>query len=132
MANAESAPTAQAPREGLPDDLANLTDEQISTLTQEIKDSYTKDVPLIGPLLPISVLVKEFKHNEPFVRKLTSLNEKWDGFRRTQRNGNCFYLAFVYAFIDRLQRAGEGRIQEEIIKVKASARTFDEAGISSR
>src|SRR5947207_7709721 len=77
--------TSQAPRTDLPPDLANLTDEQISTLTQEITDSYTKDVPLVGPFLPISVLVEEFKENEPFKRKLSGLAEKWNGFRRTAR-----------------------------------------------
>src|ERR1700694_5802790 len=97
----------QTPRTDLPPDLANLTDEQISTLTQEITDSYTKDVPLVGPFLPMSVLVDEFKNNEQFTKKLTGLAEKWGGFRRTARNGNCFYQAFAYGWIDSLQRLGE-------------------------
>src|SRR5579859_3117098 len=95
---------SQPPRSDLPPDLANLTDEQISTLTQEITDSFTKDVPLVGPFLPISVLLDEFKDNEPFKRKIAGLAEKWSGFRRTARNGNCFYQAFAFAWIDSLQR----------------------------
>jgi ubiquitin thioesterase protein OTUB1 len=111
-----------------PPDLANLTDEQISTLTQEITDSYTKDVPLVGPFLPISVLVDEFKDNEPFKKKLSGLAEKWSGFRRTARNGNCFYQAFAFAWIDSLQRAGDKRIKEEIVKIQDSAKTLEDAG----
>lgn len=122
---------SQPIRPELPVDLANLTDEQISTLTQEITDSYTKDVPLVGPFLPISVLVEEFKDNAPFVRKLNGLAEKWSGFRRTARNGNCFYQAFAYAWIEHLQRLGEGRIRVEIAKIEKSAKTLEDAGISS-
>lgn len=121
--------TSETPRTDLPPDLANLTDEQISTLTQEITDSYTKDVPLVGPFLPISVLVDEFKDNEPFRRKLSGLAEKWNGFRRTARNGNCFYQAFAYAWVDSLQRLGEKRIQQEIIKIQNTAKTLEDAGI---
>lgn len=123
---------SQPLRPELPAELANLTDEQISTLTQEITNSYTKDVPLVGPFLPISVLVDEFKDNEPFVRKLNGLAEKWSGFRRTARNGNCFYQAFAYAWIEHLQRLGERRIREEITKLENSAKTLEDAGISLR
>ena len=123
--------TSQPARTDLPPELADLTDEQISTLTQEITDSYTKDVPLVGPFLPISVLVEEFKDNEPFRKKLSGLAEKWNGFRRTARNGNCFYQAFAYAWIDSLQRLGEKRIKEEIIKIQNTAKTLEDAGMSS-
>src|SRR5271169_701361 len=122
------ASTSQTPRTDLPPDLADLTDEQISALTQEITDSYTKDVPLVGPFLPISVLVDEFKDNEPFKRKLSGLAHRWDGFRRTARNGNCFYQAFAYAWVDSLQRLGDKRIQQEIIKIQNTAKTLEEAG----
>jgi ubiquitin thioesterase protein OTUB1 len=115
-------------RSELPPDLADLTDEQISTLTQEITDSYTKDVPLVGPLLPISVLVDEFKNNEPFRKKISGLAEKWGGFRRTARNGNCFYQAFAYAWIDSLQRLGVKRIQQEIQKIQNTVKTLEDAG----
>jgi hypothetical protein len=125
------ASTSQTPRADLPPDLANLTDEQISTLTQEITDSYTKDVPLVGPFLSISVLVDEFKNNEPFKRKITGLAEKWDGFRRTARNVNCFYQAFAYAWFDHLQRLGDKRIRDEIIKIQNTAKTLEDAGICS-
>ena len=121
--------TAQEPRSNLPPDLAELTDEQISILTQEITDSYTKDVPLVGPFLPISVLLEEFKDNEPFKRKISGLAEKWSGFRRTARNGNCFYQAFMFAWLDHLQRLGDKRILHEIHKVQKTAKTLDEAGI---
>jgi ubiquitin thioesterase protein OTUB1 len=122
---------SQPLRPELPAELANLTDEQISTLTQEITDSYTKDVPLVGPFLPIAVLVEEFRDNEPFVRKLNGLAEKWSGFRRTARNGNCFYQAFAYAWIEHLQRLGEKRIKQEIIKIENSAKTLEDAGTIS-
>jgi ubiquitin thioesterase protein OTUB1 len=130
METTSTEPTSQKPRVDLPPDLANLTDEQISTLTQEITDSYTKDVPLVGPFLPMSVLVDEFKNNEQFAKKLTGLAEKWGGFRRTARNGNCFYQAFAYAWIDSLQRLGKGRVDEEIAKLQATAKTLEDAGIS--
>jgi len=126
-----SQSVSQTPRTDLPPDLADLTDEQISVLTQEITDSYTKDVPLVGPFLPISVLVDEFKDNEPFRRKLSGLAHRWDGFRRTARNGNCFYQAFAYAWIDSLQRLGDQRIQQEVIKIQNTAQTLEEAGYFS-
>lgn len=121
--------TAMAtPRSDLPPDLANLTDEQIASLTQQITDSYTKDVPLVGPFLPISVLLDEFRDNEPFKRKISGLAEKWEGFRRTARNGNCFYQAFAFAWIEGLQRQGEERIKQEIIKIEETAKTLETGG----
>ena len=121
---------SHTPRAGLPPDLANLTDEQIAFLTQEITDSFVKDVALVGPFLPISVLVEEFKNNEPFRRKLSGLAEKWSGFRRTARNGNCFYQAFMYAWLANLQRLGDKRIKDEIIKVQKTAEILELAGTS--
>lgn len=127
--DSQPKPPDLPPRPNLPPDLADLTDEQISTLTQEITDSYNKDIPLVGPFLPISVLVEEFHNNEPFLRKIHGLAEKWGGFRRTARNGNCFYQAFAYAWIDGLQRTGEKRVQEEIVKIEKSAQTLEQAGM---
>jgi ubiquitin thioesterase protein OTUB1 len=126
---ATSQPASQTARADLPPDLADLTDEQICTLTQEITDSYSKDVPLVGPFLPISVLVDEFKDNEPFKKKLNGLAEKWSGFRRTARNGNCFYQTFAYAWLDSLQRLGDKRIKEEIEKIENTAKTLEGSGI---
>jgi len=119
---------SRPPRNDLPPDLADVTDEQISAYTQEIQDSFTRDTPLIGPYLPISDLLDEFRSNEPFVRKLSSLAEKWNGFRRTQRNGNCFYLAFAYAWLEGLERIGQRAIDVAIAKVEESTRTFESAG----
>lgn len=127
----ETATTMQPPRSDLPPDLANLTDEQISTLTQEITDAFTKDVPLVGPFLPISVLLDEFRDNEPFKRKITGLSEKWAGFRRTARNGNCFYQAFAFAWVDALQRQGETRVRQEIRKIEGTAKTLEAGGTSN-
>jgi Peptidase C65 Otubain len=123
--------TSQVLRPELPPDLANLTDEQISDLTQEITDSFTKDVPLVGPFLPVSVLVEEFANNEPFKKKLIGLGEKWGGFRRTARNGNCFYQAFTYAWLEHVQRSGDQRILQEIKKIQASAKTLEDSGTIS-
>ena len=125
----ELASRAQTPRTDLPPDLANLTDEQISSLTQEITDSYTQGVPLVGPFLPISVLMEEFANNEPFRAKLSGLAEKWSGFRRTARNGNCFYQAFAFAWLDTLQRSGDQRIRQEIKNIQDTAQTLEDAGI---
>ena len=76
------------------------------------------------------MLVDEFKDNEPFKRKIMGLAEKWGGFRRTARNGNCFYQAFAYAWFDHLQRLGDKRIREEIVKIQSTAKTLEEAGMS--
>ena len=125
----EAATAMQTPsRADLPPDLAQLTDEQISTLTQEITDSYTKDVPLVGPFLLISVLLEEFRDNEPFQRKIRGLSEKWAGFRRTARNGNCFYQAFAFAWVDALQRQGEARVRQEIIKIEGTSKMLEAGG----
>jgi hypothetical protein len=120
--------TSRPPRKDLPPELANVTDEQISAYTQEIHDSFTRDTPLIGPYLPISDLLDECRNNEPFVRKLSSLAKKWNGFRRTQRNGNCFYLAFAHAWLEGLERIGQRAIETTIAKVEESTSTFESAG----
>jgi len=82
----------------------------------------------VGHFLPISVLVDEFKDNPQFTKKLTGLSEKWGGFRRTARNGNCFYQAFAFAWMDALQRLGEDHIKKEIVKIQKTAKTLEDAG----
>lgn len=51
-------------------DTANITDEQILQLTEELQDEQNANIPLIGPQLPLTVLEDEYQGNDIFVKKL--------------------------------------------------------------
>ncbi|KAF7965039.1 hypothetical protein HWV62_849 [Athelia sp. TMB] len=59
--------------------------------------------PLIGHVLPLSVLRAEYAENPgAFVQQIDFLSgDGYDRIRRTKRNGDCLYTAIVFAFAER-------------------------------
>ncbi|XP_052154230.1 uncharacterized protein LOC127772256 isoform X4 [Oryza glaberrima] len=85
---------------------------------------------------PIVDLADEFENNT-IKKKITLLSEKYDFFRPVDRDGSCFYRAFIFSYMERivamqddLERIIEvSRIGERIGKYKQAYARFGSFGI---
>uniref|UniRef100_A0A0E0KW28 ubiquitinyl hydrolase 1 n=1 Tax=Oryza punctata TaxID=4537 RepID=A0A0E0KW28_ORYPU len=85
---------------------------------------------------PIVDLADEFENNT-IKQKITVLSEKYDFFRPVDRDGSCFYRAFIFSYMehvvamqDDLERIIEvSRIGERIGKYKQAYARFGSFGI---
>lgn len=79
-----------------------LNDTEILELTEKIKEEESRGSPLIGVLEEMPALLKEYENgNEIYKNKINNLiTEGYNHFRRIRGDGNCFYRAITYAFIE--------------------------------
>jgi ubiquitin thioesterase protein OTUB1 len=50
----------------------------------------------IGDNQPLEMLQTEYVGNEPFLIKIQEMGKKYSHYRKTRRDGSCFYRAFLY------------------------------------
>jgi len=78
------------------------TDDQILS-QQELIEQETCEKPFICDLEPISSLTNEYKDANPiFLTKIENLQRKYSHMRRVRRDGNCFYRAFMFGYLEHL------------------------------
>lgn len=51
---------------------------------------------------PISSLENEYHPDDVYAKKVRDLASKYKNIRRTRPDGNCFYRAFAYAYLEKL------------------------------
>lgn len=56
----------------------------------------------MGELEPVVSLDKEYATDEVYLGKVKDLASKYKYIRRTRPDGNCFFRAFTYAYIEKL------------------------------
>ena len=56
--------------------------------------------PLIGDLYNLSLLLDEFSNNAGFYFKVQNLHNKYDKYRKTRRDGSCFYRALAFSVFE--------------------------------
>ncbi|KAF8979152.1 hypothetical protein BGZ46_005747 [Entomortierella lignicola] len=84
-------------------DEVQLTDEQILTQMQAIKDEEANAHPLVDDSVDLTVLAKEYENGSAaFRNKIMNLAETHDRMRRSRGDGNCFYRAFAFAWFERI------------------------------
>lgn len=75
----------------------------IFTTNEIIKCSQiSESIPLVGDLEDISSLNREYANDEIYLAKVRDLSKKYSHVRRTRPDGNCFFRAFSYAYIEKL------------------------------
>lgn len=57
---------------------------------------------MVGNLEPVQSLDREYATDEVYLGKVKDLASKYKYIRRTRPDGNCFFRAFTYAYIERL------------------------------
>lgn len=107
------------PSESLPRYSMLAPDSELSTLPPaelfEMNQAAMQDaeqppeIPLMGMLTKLADLREEYiRGNQTFVKQINWLVQQgYLGVRRTRGDGDCFYRAFAFAYIERLLKAPE-------------------------
>ncbi|XP_013772029.1 ubiquitin thioesterase OTUB1-like [Limulus polyphemus] len=78
-------------------------DEAILAQVKEIEREIADVVPLIGPLIDLSCLQNEYADDDKvYIQKIKDLRNKYQFMRRTRPDGNCFFRAFSFAYLESL------------------------------
>ncbi|XP_017776361.1 PREDICTED: ubiquitin thioesterase otubain-like [Nicrophorus vespilloides] len=77
-------------------------DELILAQQRKIQQEISDTIPLVGPLDQISSLESEYSTDTIYLAKIKDLSSKYKSIRRTRPDGNCFFRAFGYAYIEKL------------------------------
>lgn len=57
---------------------------------------------MVGDIEDISLLEKEYNEDPIYMLKVKDLSAKYKHIRRTRPDGNCFFRAFSYAYLEYL------------------------------
>lgn len=62
----------------------------------------SETTPLVSEQLPLTCLWTEYNGDEIFTAKIQDLSKKYKFIRRTRPDGNCFFRAFAYSYLEYL------------------------------
>jgi len=83
-----------------------MAEEDESSAQAKVRSSCSSVVRNIGPRESLESLAHEFKFNRSFVEKVEQLKvHGYSGWRRVRGDGNCFYRAVGFAFLEQLLAA---------------------------
>ncbi|KAF7232203.1 hypothetical protein EG68_09637 [Paragonimus skrjabini miyazakii] len=92
------------------------SDEATQAQQEAIESDIKSSSPLISPILPLTTLDDDFSGHAVYLEKLDILKKKYSGIRRLRRDGNCFYRAFGFAYIEYLST---GKRLKEAARLKS-------------
>jgi len=72
--------------------------QQQRSIEKEISDS----IPLISEVLEVGSLDSEYSSDTVYMNKVKKLGERYSGLRRIRPDGNCFFRAFAYNYLEYL------------------------------
>ncbi|XP_011563572.3 ubiquitin thioesterase otubain-like [Plutella xylostella] len=98
---AEDASSSSGCTGNLADNSINQ-DELIMKQQREIEKEISESIPLVGELEDITSLEKEYFEDPVYLLKVKDLTSKYKHIRRTRPDGNCFFRAFSYAYLENL------------------------------
>ena len=98
-------------------------DEDLLTLNQQkdISDAIAASQLVIGNLESPSLLLPAYEnaHLHGFVPGIHYLSSKYQFMRKVRGDGNCFYRAFLFAYLEGLLIENNNeRVEKEIIRIK--------------
>ncbi|KAG0368046.1 OTU domain, ubiquitin aldehyde binding [Mortierella sp. AD032] len=103
-----------------------LTDEQILTQMQAIKDEEANLHPLVDRAVDLLELAQEYENgSEAFKTKIQNLSDTHDRMRRSRGDGNCFYRAFAFAWFERVMLAIKSKPELHATAVRTIEETKD-------
>ncbi|CAH8439477.1 unnamed protein product [Schistosoma mattheei] len=85
--------------------LVSSADENTDEATQAQQEAIERDMKstcLLSGILPLSTLDEDFTGHLVYLEKLKLMKQNYRGIRRLRRDGNCFYRAFGFAYIEYL------------------------------
>lgn len=64
-------------------------------------------IPFVSELQELSVLDNEYTDDPIYTSKIKYLSSKYKSIRKTRPDGNCFFRAFAYAYLEHLVKHGK-------------------------
>ncbi|KAM0786215.1 hypothetical protein ACM66B_007018 [Microbotryomycetes sp. NB124-2] len=108
--------------------LTDLSDYEIAQLTSQLKEEQAQQRPLVGVLEPLDNLRDEYQ-NETIINKIKHLEQNsWTGLRRLRGDGDCFYRAFAFGYVERLVPQPPSAAQLALAKLESLLPLLDQAG----
>lgn len=77
-------------------------DELILQQQRDIEKEISDTTPLVSEQLSLNCLNAEYMGDAIFTKKIEDLSVKYKFIRRTRPDGNCFFRAFAYAYLEHL------------------------------
>ncbi|XP_069677985.1 ubiquitin thioesterase otubain-like isoform X3 [Periplaneta americana] len=77
-------------------------DELIMQQQRRIEKEISETTALVGDMEGFSTLEEEYAGDDIYCQKVRDLAGKYKSMRRTRPDGNCFFRAFSYAYLERL------------------------------
>lgn len=114
-------------------DYQSLSDAQIHALNQHsIDESMSATSSLIHDAEPVDVLVQEYSSNPMFLGcvKWLSKVSNYTSLQRLKGDGNCFYRAFSYAFVNAIIHTHDKSRREAICQhVESTLELLKQTGV---
>ena len=94
-----------------------LTIGQTEAINNEIKAQQ----PLIDSIREVISLLDQYKDAElpGFAKGIVDLNNRYTGLRKVRGDGNCFYRAFLYGYLDILVKLNESQVEASVELAKS-------------
>ncbi|KAL7731341.1 hypothetical protein ACLKA6_000460 [Drosophila palustris] len=77
-------------------------DELIIKQQRQIEKEIIESTPLVSEELPLACLIAEYNGDAILTAKIEDLAGKYKYIRRTRPDGNCFFRAFAYSYLENL------------------------------
>ncbi|KAG0425548.1 hypothetical protein HPB47_027293, partial [Ixodes persulcatus] len=101
-------------------------DEAILAQEKEIEREIAERIPLIDNKKDLSVLQKEYSlEDDIYQQKVKDLRSRYSHIRKTRPDGNCFFRAFSFAYLESLLSD-----KQEYVRFKKLAEQSKEALVS--
>jgi len=82
-----------------------MSDAEIFSLTQNLKDQQIAAHPLVAPTVPLTGLRSEYA-SPTYLAQIDWLSSHgWTGLRRARGDGDCFYRSMAFAYVERILNA---------------------------
>lgn len=80
-------------------------DEAVQSMQSEIQENIAQNSLLLGDDQHISELSKEYaSDDESYQEKIKTLGESYSSVRKTRGDGNCFFRAFGFGYLEHLMK----------------------------
>ncbi|KAG8183738.1 hypothetical protein JTE90_029320 [Oedothorax gibbosus] len=78
-------------------------DEAIMAQEREIEREIAETIPLIGPKCELALVQREYAEDDDvYQQKVNDLKNKYTYVRKMRPDGNCFFRAFTFAYLESL------------------------------
>jgi ubiquitin thioesterase protein OTUB1 len=126
----DSLPQAPATAAAAPDAAGRPSDADILAWENRIREESMADRLLVGPREPMAALEAEYASGSPvFTAKVAALARGYDAVRRTRGDGNCFFRAFLFAYLEGLVARRDLEERDRVLRALESVRpTLLDAG----